>query len=290
VLPHPTNHLDITATIVELAHATAPTAPPLDGLSFVAELAAPAAPAALGDKWRQHSFSEFFGAFNTWQLVRVVNSTHKFSYMWWCTNDTEVFNMKGDEWQMENVDGKQGDAFAVQAAQSAGRLAAPLGQCTGHACSYPQPAALPSNGSLPCYVMKPAGYDYMGDFKFKIDPKTKAVGIKGWAVDLSSRLPGKKNGTEPVIVELRVNGKFGKIPAQVANIPRADIPKANPKIPDPAHGFQYTTLPAALLKGVQKIVLFGKVGEDGALNPLGGSPKQPVLKRCLCDGTECPCS
>jgi hypothetical protein len=92
----------------------------------------------------------------------------------------------------------------------------------------------------------------------------------------SARLPGKKNETEPVVVELRVNGKFGKIPAQVANIPRANLPKANPKIPDPAHGFQYTILSAALLKGVQKIVLFGKVGEDGVLNPLGGSPKQPA--------------
>jgi hypothetical protein len=57
----------------------------LDGLSFLGELGPSAtSPAALGDKWRQHSFSEFFAQNNTWQLVRVVNSTHKFSYMWWC--------------------------------------------------------------------------------------------------------------------------------------------------------------------------------------------------------------
>ena len=87
VLPHPTTHLDITATIVELAHAAAPTEPPLDGLSFASELGVDTTPSELADKWRQHSFSEFFGNTNTWQLVRVVNSTHEFSYMWWYVHE-----------------------------------------------------------------------------------------------------------------------------------------------------------------------------------------------------------
>ena len=43
-----------------------------------------------GDDWRQFSFSEFYTNNNTWQLVRVFNSTSDFSMMWWCTNDTEV--------------------------------------------------------------------------------------------------------------------------------------------------------------------------------------------------------
>ena len=98
---------------MDLAGATATpnpagpaTDPALDGKSFLPELAATAqAPAALGDAWRQHSFSEFFASDITWRLVRVVNSTHKFSYMWWCTNETEVFNMGGgDEWQTTNPD------------------------------------------------------------------------------------------------------------------------------------------------------------------------------------------
>ena len=69
VLPHPTNHLDITATIVELAGAIATpnpagplTAPALDGLSFLSDLSHSAPPSQLADMWRQHSFSEFFSS------------------------------------------------------------------------------------------------------------------------------------------------------------------------------------------------------------------------------------
>ena len=38
VLPHPTNHLDITATIVDIAGAAAKAPGNLDGLSFIDEL------------------------------------------------------------------------------------------------------------------------------------------------------------------------------------------------------------------------------------------------------------
>jgi hypothetical protein len=46
--------------------------------------------------------------------VRVVNSTHEFAFVWWCTNDTEVFDMKGDKWQTMNIDGERGNTFAAQ--------------------------------------------------------------------------------------------------------------------------------------------------------------------------------
>ena len=119
VLPHPTNHLDITATIVDLAGAAEHAPTNLNGQSFAAELGdSSATPATLGDKWRQHSYSEFFAGVNTWRLVRVVNSTHKFSYTWWCTNDTEVFNMAEDQWQKANLFGTPG--FAARAAWDAG--------------------------------------------------------------------------------------------------------------------------------------------------------------------------
>lgn len=62
------------------------------GQSFAQELRASVngPPVVVGDAWRQYSFSEFFGENNTWQLVRVVNSSATFSLMWWCTNETEV--------------------------------------------------------------------------------------------------------------------------------------------------------------------------------------------------------
>ena len=118
-LPHPTNHLDITATIVELALAGEQAPSNLDGLSFASELGpSPSSPSARADAWRQHSFSEFFANLNTWQLVRVVNSTHKFSYMWWCSNDTEVFDMQKDPFQTTNLDGQPGSMAAKMDAGS----------------------------------------------------------------------------------------------------------------------------------------------------------------------------
>jgi arylsulfatase A-like enzyme len=65
-LLYPTNHLDITATVVELAGATV-SGPPLDGLSFAAALGpSPPAPEA----WRSFSFTEHFENANTWWEIR----------------------------------------------------------------------------------------------------------------------------------------------------------------------------------------------------------------------------
>eukprot|EP01043_Picozoa_sp_COSAG02_P016885 COSAG02_NODE_753_length_17610_cov_23.119753_9_plen_300_part_00 len=299
MLPHPTNHLDITATIVELAGAIATpnpagplTDPALDGLSFLSDLAHNAPPTRLADSWRQHSFSEFFADDNTWRLVRVVNSTHKFSFIWWCTNDTEIFDMQGDKWQTVNVDGEEGNAFAVRAADDAGRMIAPLGVCKGRACNKPVPAATtPTDGSLTCYQTKGRGWQYLGSFNLITDKETnRVIGIRGWAVDLSSSLPGKKPGTEPVIVRLRVNGKFGLIKPTVADMPRIDLPTANPNVPDPYHGWQYnaTDLPASLMQGQKRVTLLGHVGENGQYHPYGGK-KGAGVERCLCHGVECPC-
>ena len=299
MLPHPTNHLDITATIVELAGAIATpnpagplTDPALDGLSFLSDLSHNAPPAQLADTWRQHSFSEFFANDNTWRLVRVVNSTHKFSFIWWCTNDTEIFDMKDDKWQTVNVDGEKGSSFAVQAADDAGRMIVPLGLCKGQGCSRPVPAATaPTGGSLACYQIRGPGWQYLGSFKLMTDKETnKVIGIHGWAVDLSASLPGKKPGSEPVMVHLRINGKFGLLKPFVADMTRIDLPESNSDIPDPYHGRQYnaTDLPASLMEGRKEITLFGRVDEEGQYHPYGGK-KGLGVTQCLCDGVECPC-
>lgn len=71
---------------------------------------------------------------------------------------------------------------------------------------------------------------------------------------------------------------------------RDDLPKNNPKIPDPYHGFVYAAkdLPKSLLKGIQKLVLFGSVGANGTKHQFGFKRGQ-TIKKCLCDGAECPC-
>eukprot|EP01051_Picozoa_sp_SAG22_P026330 SAG22_NODE_8255_length_670_cov_1.150613_2_plen_160_part_01 len=106
----PTTHLDITATIVALAGATNGPATPadLDGLSFApALLDSPAAAKlrATPEHWRSFSFSEFFMNDCTWWNVRTVNSTHKFSYHYWCDGTGEVFNLLADPLQLKNLAG-----------------------------------------------------------------------------------------------------------------------------------------------------------------------------------------
>jgi arylsulfatase A-like enzyme len=80
---HQTTHLDITATVVELAGATSTAPTDLDGLSFASALPSDGVrPSA----WRGFSFTEFFSGNNTWWNVRVVNATYAFTFHWWCAH------------------------------------------------------------------------------------------------------------------------------------------------------------------------------------------------------------
>ena len=97
---HQTTHLDITATVVDLAGAAATAPKDLDGLSFAPALKAGG---VTPQAWRPYSFSEFFGGQNTWWNVRVINSTHAFSFHWWCTGTAEVFDLQTDPWQLQNI-------------------------------------------------------------------------------------------------------------------------------------------------------------------------------------------
>jgi len=285
-LPHPTNHLDITVTLVELAGASATAPANLDGLSFASELGDSSDPATLGDKWRQHSYSEFFGAVNTWRLVRVVNSTHKFSYMWWCTNETEVYNMNEDQWQRENLVGTTG--FAELAAADAGSIVNSLGTCTGDACTHPAPGpSVPANGSLACYTLSTPQTEHIGSFA--INSQGAQFSLSGWLVNTMVN-----NGSDVVTVMFRVDEKFynngSHIPFVAANVDRPDIPT-----PSKNHGFviESSTIPPALFKGKHRLTMFGSMG-SAPLNPVayGGTGPQGTNQgklRCVCDASECPC-
>lgn len=51
---------------------------------------------------------------NTWRMIRVVNSSHDFTFHTWCTNDTEVFDLRNDAWQTTNlVDTNASSVFAI---------------------------------------------------------------------------------------------------------------------------------------------------------------------------------
>ena len=279
-LPHPTTHLDITATLVELAGAK-PTGT-LDGKSFASELAGEGG--ADGDAWRQFSFSEFFAADNTWQLVRVVNSSHKLSYVRWCTNETEVFDIQQDPWQAHNLAGSRAVA---QIEKEFLPVAAALGQCAGAACSSLSPDLEVARQAppLPCYpsIQAPG---VVASFNLVGGKKVKAV--HGWVVDFMLDAPkGKPRGWPAVTVRLLLDHRYHpKVPMQVANMSRPDIMKRNPAIPNPDHGFVFT-FPEGFLppKGKHTVEVVAWI--DGQPHKMG--PKNQPLRKCFCELAPCNC-
>ena len=139
--PHPTTHVDIAATVLQLAGA-APAGEPLDGLSFASVLSA-APPAA--QAWRNHSFSEFFGPFNTWASLRfpLASGAVRAKVTQWCTNDTEVFDLGADPWEMANI----GAGAGAQLLNDTLPLLAALARCKGGLCRHPAPSGAQP---LPC--------------------------------------------------------------------------------------------------------------------------------------------
>ena len=160
---HPTTIVDLSATIVELAGAAPPAGETLDGLSFAGALTA-AAPAP--EHWRNFSFSEHFGGDTTWWLLRRPlapaasaaaggggggsdDDAAMTSFAWWCTNESEVFDLAADPWQLNNLAGASPRGDAVANASLA--LAAALARCSGANCSSEAGAGPPPANALECY-------------------------------------------------------------------------------------------------------------------------------------------
>lgn len=148
VRPHPTNHLDITATIADLAGATSYSPHPLDGQSFAAALTD--APPALS-AWRDFSFSEFYVKQNTWRNIRQLGADGKplWAFHLWCTNQTEVYHEAVDPWQMNNLG--TDDAFGKRIIGRYTSATEKLGTCVGAAC-HAMPEAVPASANpLQCH-------------------------------------------------------------------------------------------------------------------------------------------
>ena len=153
---HPTNHLDITATIVELSGASShvPADRPLDGLSFAAALTN--SPPTI-EVWREYSFSEFYVNDNTWWAIRHINTSGiaDWTMHMWCSNQTEVFRLADDPWQLRNLAGDSAatDSFGRDTEEKWLPIMVSMSKCSGtKECSAPVPA-IEWNRSwpLPCH-------------------------------------------------------------------------------------------------------------------------------------------
>jgi N-acetylglucosamine-6-sulfatase len=157
-LAHASTHVDITATIVELAGAV-PVGAPLDGKSLVGALGpAPVAPA----DWREYQFSEFFGGSLTWWKVRYPANQSEFH--WWCdgpggatfpVGTPEVFFYGNDTWELTDLAGVNGTAAGIDLVHATLPLAAALGVCGGDECNRAPRVAPNATQPLKCYTLTP---------------------------------------------------------------------------------------------------------------------------------------
>jgi N-acetylglucosamine-6-sulfatase len=161
-LLYPTNHLDLTATIVELSGAK-PVGPPLDGLSFASALSLEPISANV---WRNFSYSEYFGGVDTWIAMRYPNGglpaasqplDGGLKLHFWCTNEIEVFNITSDSWELENLHETQRGSALKNA--TLGTLNT-LSSCSGMSCYRPNSTIIPANGSIvSCYNVTQRVFD-----------------------------------------------------------------------------------------------------------------------------------
>jgi arylsulfatase A-like enzyme len=138
-LQHPTTHIDLTATLVELAGAK-PTRE-LEGLSF-ASLFKPSPPSP--QEWRRWQFSEHHCGLVTWRKLRFPLVGDNYTYHMWCgvgTNSSEgtqeVFDHNVDPWELSNI--AQDGLAGAKLASELGPLAEFLWTCSGSQCHNPKP-------------------------------------------------------------------------------------------------------------------------------------------------------
>ncbi|KYK57012.1 arylsulfatase precursor [Drechmeria coniospora] len=154
----PSSHTDVVPTLFELAGI--PLHDDFDGEPI------PLTTASQGSKKlkQEHINVEFWGhgivegrVFsratrlimdpNTYKTVRVVSDDYDLSYSVWCTNDHELYDIKADPNQLQNLYGHQGTISGFRIPQISARLDAlllTLKSCKGKACRRPWEEMFPS--------------------------------------------------------------------------------------------------------------------------------------------------
>ena len=278
----PTTHLDITATILDLTGTTDGPATPsnLDGQSFAPALRDTAAASKLRDTpelWRDFSFSEFFMNDVTWWNVRTVNSTHKFSYHYWCQGVPEVFNLLEDPLQLKNLAGDPTSEFGTIAAAEMLPIAMSLSKCSHESCWKPTPAAVPpiaDNGThLPCYQNHQAPRNPNAPTG-NLGPTNVQHHFQGWAC-----IPNKNQAAVIVAIRIEIDGE--PVMELQANISRPDLRGHTPCLgATEAHGF-VGVVPEQYLEGKHTMSAYAMKPDQEA--------GAPVLlgQDSLCNGVSC---
>lgn len=155
-LAHASTHIDITATIAQLAGAV-PANGRLEGKSLVT---APGAEPEEAEAWRSYQFAEN-GRF--WKIRYPGNKTEMH---WYCDGDgaagiaqvgtPNVFDLATDKWELHNLVGPGGTAEGDLMLASALPLAAGMAACRGSACNDAPRLAPDPVEPLPCYRITPA--------------------------------------------------------------------------------------------------------------------------------------
>ena len=146
----PTNHLDLTATIAHLGGVAKHSPHPLDGQSFVGALTA--TPPAVAD-WRSFSFSEFYVQQNTWRMIRLVDDdgVANATFHWWCTNQSEAFDLTADAYQMNNLAGDAPSPWGKAMVERYLAATEVLGSCVHAECHVMPPPGTASANPLKCH-------------------------------------------------------------------------------------------------------------------------------------------
>lgn len=164
---HATTHIDLAATIVDLAraHPFRSGSPPLDGKSMVGALGARPESARA---WRKYQFSESAAQWRSgvgggWWKLRFPFRNNGSEVHWWCAGPgfgpfavgtPGAFFLGEDPWEQSNRAGSTPRATVEGnlLVETALPLAAGLAACKGSACNRAPRVAPDPTQPLPCYL------------------------------------------------------------------------------------------------------------------------------------------